>query len=492
ASFPHVQEVVLLVCGQPENATVETLSGFCCLELPVPLRLVAKEDWTIELLLKTLVLESDGQDLLYYAWADCPFLDIELTKRLAERHIRYGAEYSFADGWPYGCAPELLAPTTAAVLEKIYTGKEKGSDDMPSRDALFQVLQRDINSFDIETEISPVDLRPYRLSLSTDSKRNFILVQRLMKAGLETEDQAPSIFEQHPDLLRTLPAFYQIQVARPCPQRCSLCPYPLFGNPDPGSASEADFMPVQVFTDLLDRIIDFSGDGVIDLSVWGEAALHPDIEALVRSVLDRPELSLIIETSGLGWKESTLIALSEAAAAATPRFNGMKPLTWILSLDAQDPGRYREVRGEGYERAQAYAHKLLALFPRSTYVQALRVKGAEDDIEQFYRIWKSRGAQVIIQKYDFFCGNLPALRIGDLSPLHRRPCWHLMRDMTILLDGSVPLCREDIHQTQFLGNVFQDSLETIWQASVPRYSEHIKGQYTGICKDCDEYYTYNF
>jgi spiro-SPASM protein len=186
----------------------------------------------------------------------------------------------------------------------------------------------------------------------------------------------------------------------------------------------------------------------------------------------------------------------------------MAPLSWIVSLDAFDGGRYREIRGPGFTEAADCAKRLLSLFPGSAYVQAVRCKGAEDDIELFYRSWKDQApaggkagqtSRIIIQKYDDFCGALPRLQASDLSPVKRRPCWHIMRDIPVLLDGTVPVCREDLsvldgraENGAVLGNLFSDSLEEIWERGNVRYREHCSGNYRGICAGCDEYYTYNF
>jgi spiro-SPASM protein len=170
----------------------------------------------------------------------------------------------------------------------------------------------------------------------------------------------------------------------------------------------------------------------------------------------------------------------------------MASLSWIVSLDAADSGRYREIRGPGFAEAAECARILARLFPRDSYVQALRVKGAEDDIEQFYRFWKDAGANVIIQKYDDFCGALPKLQATDLSPVKRQPCWHLMRDMSVLMDGSVPVCRETPGGAEPLGNAFTENLSTIWDRGAPLYREHCDHHYRGPCAECDEYYTFNF
>jgi spiro-SPASM protein len=466
---------------------------------------------------------STGYDFLYFAWADCPLLDASLAGALAERHTRYGAEYSYADGWPYGFAPEILAPSTAGILAKLAEGDEGPVE----RDALFQVIQKDINAFDIETEISPVDLRPYRLSLTADSKRNLLLLSRWMETvrplesnavdssgRINSASNAERLIAEKPDMLRTLPAFFNIQVTGACPQACSLCPWPVYGGGTVPVTERKDFLSADAFEGLLNKIEKFAGDAVISISLWGEPSLHPERRVLIEMVLARPALSLVVETSGVGWKEDELKALAEATSRAAPRKNHMAPLSWIVSLDAHDPGRYREIRGPGFSEARSTAKTLLSLFPHAAYVQAVRVKDFEDDIEHFYRSWKEEpevpaarrkdGSHVIIQKYDDFVGAFPKIQASDLSPVKRRACWHIQRDMIILLDGSVPCCREDLlslkgegdktllNEVKLWGNVFAEDLAVVWERGAALYQEHCKGEYRGICGHCDEYYTYNF
>ncbi|MDR2158767.1 MAG: spiro-SPASM protein [Treponema sp.] len=490
--FPGVSKILLLA----------EEGGRCPSALPDGVPVLRRPEWTKQSLLECLAAEGAGFDLSYFAWADCPFLDPLLTGAVAERHLRYAAEYSYADGWPYGFAPELLSPGTAGILAKI-----NGGDEGPvERDGLFSVLQKDINAFDIETEISAVDLRCHRLCLAADSKRNLLLLARWAEAagGLPDAASAAELVEKRPGLLRTLPAFYPIQVSGPCPQACQICPYPHHGKGFPPVTERRDFMDTAVFSDLLDRIAAFSGDAVIDLSLWGELALHPRKTDLIGEVLARRELSLVIETSGIGWRQEELEGAAKAAAAAPGRPGSPPPLSWIVSLDAFDEGRYRELRGPGFTEALSCARTLFSLFPAGAYVQAVRTEGAEDDIEKFYRSWKDaapRGVpSIIIQKYDDFCGALPKRQASDISPVIRRPCWHIMRDFPVLIDGTVPLCREELsclerpvrEDGRVLGNIFSESLEEIWSHGEAFYEEHCGKQYAGLCAGCDEYYTYNF
>ena len=70
--------------------------------------------------------------------------------------------------------------------------------------------------------------------------------------------------------------------------------------------------------------------------------------------------------------------------------------------------------------------------------------------------------------------------------------WHLKRDMAVLLDGTVPLCKEDLRAGTRLGNALHEDLEVIWDRAQAMYRSHMSGSYPGICAACDEYYTFNF
>jgi spiro-SPASM protein len=360
-----------------------------------------RDSWTKRSLLEKIAELQSGFDCAYFAFADCPFLDPVMAGAITERHLRYAAEYSYADGWPYGLAPEVLSPGTAGILAKILNAEEDGPVE---RDILFSVIQKDINAFDIEAEISPVDLRCHRISLCADSKRNLLLLKNFISAAGGKIPAAPDverIIAEQPEILRTLPSFYPVQVFGGCPQKCAICPYPAFTD----AAGRKDFMDCGKFELLLDKITAFSGDAVIDLSLWGELSLHPQKMKLIEAVLARKELALIIETSGLGWKAEELEKCAELSQNTEARENRLAPLSWIVSLDTADPQRYAQLRSHGFAEAEDCAKKLFSLFRKNCYVQAVRVKDGEEDTEKFYRYWKEAApceANVIIQKYDDF------------------------------------------------------------------------------------------
>jgi len=460
--LPGVTDVVLL--ARPE------------VEAPAGIRAAVRATWSTAELLSEMDKAAEGHDDVFYFFADCPFLDETVAARMHGNHRRYWADYTFADGFPYGLTPEILRRETAGRLSTMAAGDTRA----PDRQTVFTVISKDINSFDIETELAPTDLRLLRVSLSADTERNFLLLKRIVEKGGRESESICRVLQTEARILRTLPAFFPIQIVERCPHACSYCPYPLVGG---DILSRNGSLPLESFSALVRKIAAFCGDAVIDISLWGEPSLHPRIFDMIGAVLSEPGLSLVIETSGVGWDP----ALPGRVHDSFP----VQP-TWIVSLDAHAEQMYRRLRGEGVSEAMRTADKLLSLFPRSTWVQAVRMRENEEDLDEFYKFWKTKTENIIIQKYDSFSGLLEDRKVADLSPVKRFPCWHLKRDMAILIDGTVPLCREDVRAQSPQGNALTEDLEVIWERAEAAYRQHVAERYPAICAGCDEYYTYNF
>jgi spiro-SPASM protein len=445
-------------------------------ELPDGIRAVVRETWMEADVVSAMITAAEGCESVFYFHGDCPFLDLPLSRTMLGNHRRYWADYTFADGYPYGLAPEILARGTLDRLR----GLMGDGTAAPGRDMIFGLLRKDINSFDIETEISPVDMRLMRLALTADTERNFLLLARIVAEGGREIQGICEILRDRQLMHRTLPAFYPVQIVERCPHACSYCPYPLFGG---DVTNKSGHMPVEKFAGLVKKISAFSGDAVIDISLWGEPGMHPHIVEIVNAALAEPGIDLVIETSGVGWLPGSFERI-RAEARRQP--------TWIVSLDAATETMYRRLRGPGFPQALKSAEELLALFPGRTHIQAVRMKENEEDLEVFYKYWNARTQNIIVQKYDSFGAALPDRQVADLSPLKRFPCWHIKRDMVILIDGTVPLCREDIGSRTRWGNAFEQELPAIWDKARDIHRAHLSGDYPGICAGCDEYYTYNF
>lgn len=457
---------------------------------------VAKQGWTLSSLLASIAADSVEYDNVVFAWADCPFYDTKLTSKLYGQHVQYAAEYSYADGWPYGLVPEILAAGTVRILSKLAEQKPEVSSGKLTKDSLFNLIKTDINSFEIETLISPVDFRMYRLEFTCSTKRGKLLCERLAELRQKDADALEFCNEavKSAAVLHTLPYFYSIQIAEKCTGNCIYCPYPeeyrkKYGKL-PTEADSTAFMDYERFSKLIDGVKAFSDDAVVALSLWGEPMYHPEIIKFIEKVLEYPSLSVLIETTGVNVTDSFCNQVKATVEAAPKRTGSYPAIMWIVSLDAVTQKTYETLHPGStltLEQVSVAAELLKKAFPDTTYVQMVRTEHNESELEAFFRGHENR----IIQKYDYFCGKLPQFKPADLSPILRNECWHLRRDMQILSDGSVPLCKEYMFDS-CVGNAFYENFEDIWNKGVPLLESHINKEYPDICRNCDEFYTCNF
>ncbi len=493
ASLPNCEKTIVLCSSKNEKEVLEFIKQLSIENVNVndffETRIL--EEFTARAVFKTtadFVAKNQDFEHAFFLHGDTPFYDLDLSKKLFDQHIEYGAEYSFVDGYPEGLAPEIIASGLCAILHQV--SKENG--EPISRNFIFETVKKEINNYDIETIIAPHDLRHLRLQFICNNKRNTELCNRFI--GINAENYADFIEEKKEELF-TYPAYYSIEINAENSLKSIYNPLRFLKKTESGKnqMSKDDFMK------LVDKIADFSDDAIISLSVYGEPALHEDIVPMIEKILSYPKLSVLIETSGLNWSDEVIEKIHKAVETSKERGNGMLPIYWIVSIDAVSSAMYAKVHSLDeadanikLKQAGSFTDKINKLFENSVWAQIVRMNENEIEVEAFYRFWKEVNANVIIQKFDSFCKVLEDKRVADLSPFYRHPCWHIKRDIYILSDGRVPMCREDLYCKNLLGNAFTDSFEDIRKNAFKIYKEHLTCNYGGACGACDEYYTYNF
>ncbi len=438
-------------------------------------------------------LQTNNADYAIFAWADCPFLNKELTNTLIEYHETYRAEYTFAEGYPYGLAPELIHAGTVRLLLQI--AKTKGFENaIIERDSLFTLIKTDINSFEIETYISDHDWRYLRLQLCCSNKRNTLACERLFDIGESDIDDVNALSftaEKSSSVLRTLPAFYNVQVFSST--KLQTVYEPSLGD---------DEMDIEKFKKLIHDIADFSDDAVVSLSFFSDPLYHKDFMQFVQCVLDCENLSLLIETDGLRITENLIIDIKKMLGDNPIRKSGQRALNWIIRLDADDATMYnavhlKDAHSTDFEKAVNNIMHLKEHFTHAVYPQMVRMNCNEEQLEAFFRKWtQDASGDLIVQKFDSLSGLLEDERPADLSPARRYACWHIKRDMNILFDGTVVRCKAAAFAQDkdiaVLGNAFEEKLSTVWARGEVNLVNQLNEKYTGQCGESDEYYTFNF
>ncbi|MFW5694561.1 MAG: spiro-SPASM protein [Alkalispirochaeta sp.] len=435
---------------------------------------------------------EDG--VLIMSSLDAPFFDVSLAHYLYRLHRQAWCDYTFGDGFPAGYAVEVLRRGVVSSLAHL---AESGSQGW-TRSFVFDALSRDINAFDVETEAATEDLALLRLSITVDTRGNFVLCRRLVERGLVTlsdpHDAPNPAVERYdhrdiplltavrddPQLRRTLPYYYQIQITDELAQRPAYLPWndATLQTRDPGTGS---YLAPADWDRLISEIAEVTPEAVLSIGYRGEPSLHPEIPHLLQTVGRYPGLRMYIETSGIGWKPDHISALQSPAVAAV-----------IVELDTIDAERYQHLRGEGLAEALQFIEHLRRIIPDRVYAQATRLKETEWELQTFFKHWDGvAGVQPLIQKYNSWAGRLPDLRVLEDPPLQRIPCWHLQRDMVIRLDGDVPRCVQDLDGEGSRGNVFAHGIERVWMQGEREFVEHSHGVLAPMCERCDEYYTFN-
>ncbi|MCR4733447.1 MAG: spiro-SPASM protein [Treponema sp.] len=449
------------------------------------------------------ICQKERAGSVVFAYDDLPFLNLPLTKSLIESHFEYKSEYTYADGYPYGFSPEIINSGTIGILAGLAeeTFIEEGKAPV-SRSGIFDFIKKDINSFEVNSIIANNDWRLYRFAFDCGKKEDFLasknLFENLKKTPAESADKISEIACSLPELLKTIPAFYEIQVTDKISPEPIYSPYSIFYKNKYGKNPEEteSYMPLDKLFQLIEKIHAFSSEAVISLSAWGEAFLHPDIIKIVEKILSYPGLSVFIESDGLGLTDEICNSLKSLCDKAEKRKNQFSKIMIVLRMDAFTEDTYKVLHPNGgsLEEVQTAFTKLSALLPGDVYPQFIRMKENEDELEKFFRFWNDKnspsGGKVIIQKYNNYAGLLADKKTADLSPVERNVCWHLRRDMTILLNGDVPLCR--CFGFEALGNVFEQPLEEIWSKFNDELINQIENKYCEKCRKCDEYYTFNF
>lgn len=422
---------------------------------------------------------SEDYDNIVHIWGDGPCLDEELSLSLLKEHNDLYCEYSFADGYLAGTSCEFISSEIIPSLLKLSL-QDNSNYIYPERNFIFETIKKDINSFDIHTKISDRDMRNFRLNLFTDTKENFLLSQSVFNTEIKAAEKLNDFILKNQEILRQIPAYFQIQIVGGCLQSCSYCPYP---KVNPNLLSDKRIMPLEDFSTIIDKINALNPEFVASISLWGEPSMHPNVEDIIKKVLATENGRLLIETSGLGWDLSSLEKIAEID-------NGR--IYWIVSLDSDDQAVYSKLRGKGFQEAMEFYNSIDKLFPENVWAQGVRMTDTEEALEQFYKNITDNGKKIIIQKYNNFSQILEDKKVVDLSPAKRYPCWHLKRELAILLDGKVVQCFNDVEGKNIWGNAINDELLTIFEKGKELYEQQIKDKNTDLCARCDEYYTYNF
>ncbi len=414
---------------------------------------------------------------------DSPFFDPDVFKEMSELHKKYLAEFTYSENLPEGFTCEIIS---AELMKQLPDIKE---DSLP----LSKVIKSNINQFDVELYYREPDIRDKRLSFRLSNPREKKIMKNIMsvRGGIPQYNEIRDIIKDHPEVLFTGPSYLEIELNGGCDLDCIFCYRKSLKNEHPA-------MSIETLKKIILEMNHFALPYTICFGGSGEPLDNPDFYALMDIVCDAPLIEqLIIETNGIKADANFKSYLS------SPERSKVKV---IINNNGLDSDSYRRLHGSA--SFDKVFNNIISLNELNStgervYIQVMKINetdefNSEDEqrsyLDKYYDFWEGYKVPIILQKQNIYSGRIKDRRYSDLSPLKRIPCWHLQRDMYILADGSVAFCKQDIDGDNAYGNINSSPLHEIWEKQKMSFIDEYNGRFPSKpdCKNCDEWYTFNF
>jgi radical SAM protein with 4Fe4S-binding SPASM domain len=113
------------------------------------------------------------------------------------------------------------------------------------------------------------------------------------------------------------------------------------------------------------------------------------------------------------------------------------------------------------------------------------------EMEAWYDYWLNRVSAAVIAGPSDFAGLIEDVGVADMSPPLRVGCRRLASRITVLSDGRVVSCEQDVHGRQAMGVVGEQSIEEIWHGRMEQLrGQHACGRWESspVCAKCREWH----
>jgi len=243
-----------------------------------------------------------------------------------------------------------------------------------------------------------------------------------------------------------------------CNLKCVMCPTGT-GEGFPGGPG---FMTFETFEKVIDEAKDFAFD--VNLHHRGESLIHKELPRMIRHAADAG-LFTNLHTNG------TLLDEARSRALVESRLDFLS-----VSFDAIEPAEYASVRpGAKFEKTLEAVKTFLRVRRESgakrPYVAIEAIDFHPDDGRSRDDKRAALAAlfpddapdRIRVKALHNWAGSYEAG--GTLDAKHFAPCTFLWYSLTVLWDGRVMPCPQDMHGHLALGNVRESTLAEIWDGA---------------------------
>ena len=275
------------------------------------------------------------------------------------------------------------------------------------------------------------------------------------------------------------PAVILIDNCSACNLRCSMCDH----------KNIRKYRKVQTMDfDLYKKIIDEVARVKPDARVWeiffGDPFLCRDMPERIAYAKQAGLQDVVLNTNGV------LMTSDKAEAVIRSGLDAM-----YVGIDGATEETYKKIRVGGnfakaLDNVLCYRDLLSECGNgnQQLYVQFVVSDINEHEVEDFKLFWAERSVSVKIRPKVSWAGLVEADNLRNNTDVDRKPCYWLMRTMSICADGRVALCAVDLHCRVPCGDVREKSLKELWQGRLKElramHNESRWNELPEICRNC--------
>jgi hypothetical protein len=225
----------------------------------------------------------------------------------------------------------------------------------------------------------------------------------------------------------------------------------------------------------------------LTLAGVGDPMLHGQVFEIIEAARDAGIRAIHLETDLLDAGSEQLHRLAEAPLdVISVQLPGLTASTYqrVMAIDAL-PRVIESLHGF-FEQIQKAGRGTPLLAP--TFV---KLRSNLHEMEAWYDHWLGSVGCAVIAAPSDYAGQVPDQAAADMSPPARRACRRIDSRLSILSDGRIVACENDILGASPLGVIGDDSIERIWRSRMAALrSAHAAGRWecTALCGRCRDWH----
>lgn len=278
------------------------------------------------------------------------------------------------------------------------------------------------------------------------------------------------------------PAVILIDNCSACNLRCSMCDHENIKK-----YRKIQLMDFYLYTKLIDEIAREKPQARVWQIFFGDPFLCKDMPERIAYAKNAGLQDVVLNSNGV------LMTEEKAKSLITAGLDAM-----YVGIDAATPEVYNQIRiGGNFDQAVTNILKYRDLLTQygngnqKLFVQFVVSEINEHEVEAFKKFWAKNGVTVKIRPKVSWAGLVSADNLQQNNEATRKPCYWLMRTMSICADGRVALCAVDLHCRVACGNANEKSIKELWAEKLAEYrAMHLQNNWQALpemCRNCRDW-----